>query len=215
MIAYLKLAEKDPGLLKKKLVFNSKIDSTTQQVFKPQKTLEPGKAYPVEELIHLMIAYSDNNSWNLLLDNIDSQLLDSVFRGLGVGFSIGPSLEQMVSIKSYGTFLRVLYNSTYLNEEMSEKALEFMSERNFPFGISSSIPSDIVVASKFGEKGTAGPHGPVLQLHDFGIIYYPKRPYMLSVMARGKNYNELASVIHSISQLIFKEFDAQNENKYH
>jgi beta-lactamase class A len=215
MIGYLKLAEKNPALLKKRFTYIGKVDSTKEQYFKPQKTLEPGKTYTVEELLRFMIAYSDNNSWKLLLDNIDQKYLYAVLKDLGVDYKVGPVGEWLVTVKSYAIFMRVLYNTTYLNKEMSEKALEFMTGRNFQGGISSSIPKEIVVANKFGEMGTPGPNGPVRQLHDFGIVYFPDRPYLLSIMTKGDDYGKLANVIHEISKLIYEEFAAQNAKVRH
>jgi beta-lactamase class A len=80
MMAYFKLAENDPGLLKKKLKYDGKFDKAKEQYFKPQVTLEAGKSYTIDELIYRMIAYSDNNAWRILLDHIDTDYLNSVVR---------------------------------------------------------------------------------------------------------------------------------------
>ncbi len=214
MVAYLKLAGKEPGILRKKFTYDGKTDMTAGQFFKPGETLKPGKAYTVEELIHLMIAHSDNNSWKLLYDNLDKNLLESVYKDLGIEYSHGPYGEEYVRIRSYAIVLRVLYNASYLNEEMSEKALEFMMEKNYPFAIASGIPSNIAVASKFGEVRDLGSSRASLQFHDFGIIYYPGRPYMLSIMTKGNDYGKLMNTIKDLSQLVFKEFDARNQRLF-
>ncbi len=214
MLAYLKIAEKNPGILNKKLIYEGKVDHTKEQYFKPQKTLKPGNAYTVDELIYLMIAESDNNSWLLLADNLNPQLLFNVYKDLHINFTIGPSNKWLTTIKMYSTFMRALYSATYLNADMSEKALEIMSEGKFPYGIISGVPRGITVANKFGERGVQGTEGPLLQLHDFGIIYYPMRPYLLCVMTKGNNYVTLERTIHDLSQLIFNEYDAINANIY-
>jgi len=46
------------------------------------------------------------------------------------------------------------------------------------------------------------------QLHDCGIIYHPSKPYILCIMTKGEEIEELASVIADISRLVFKGIDS-------
>jgi beta-lactamase class A len=213
MMAYFKLAENDPGLLKKKLKYDGKLDKAKEQYFKPNVTLEAGKSYTIDELIYRMIAYSDNNAWRILLDHIDTDYLNSVVIDLGAAFLTGPRGEPQVTVKSYSIFLRVLYNASYLNDEMSEKALEYLETIEFPFGIASSIPLDITVVNKFGERYAR--YGNEKQLHDFGIVYYPNSPYILCIMVKGDDFTKMAPILHEISQLIYAEVDAQHKASDH
>lgn len=212
MMGYLKLAEHDPKVLKKKLLYNGKKDWTATQHFKPRETLVSGKSYTVDELINRMIAYSDNNAWKLLIQNIDLNYLDNLLHDLGTDFSHTSTGEPLVTVKSYSIFLQVLYNASYLHDEMSQKAMEHLTAVDFPVGITSSVPLDVVVADKFGEK-VSGENGELKQLHDFGIVYYPDSPYIISIMTKGNDFSRLVPILHDISKFVYDDVDRQFKEK--
>jgi beta-lactamase class A len=209
MIAYLKKAESNPGFLARKILYDGKVDYTKRQNFKPQETLVPGTSYSVDELIFRMVAYSDNNAWKLLLDGIDEKYLNTMVTELGANFEYDDTGRVVVTVKSYSIFLRVLYNASYLSKEMSQKALEYLLVEEFPFGISSSIPAGVPVTSKFAEK-ESGKNLEVKSLHNYGIVYHHKNPYLICIMTEGTNFYNLAPIIHEISRVIYEEVDRQS-----
>ena len=99
-------------------------------------------------------------------------------------------------------FLRILYNSSFLNKEMSEKALQLMSYQDFPIGIAAGIPTGTKLASKFGEFSDSKYPG-IIQLHEFGIVYHPKGPYILGILTRGHDYNKQAGIIRTVSKEVY------------
>lgn len=207
LIAYLKMGEKDALLLQKKIAFEG--DSVWRKIqnFQPAKMLEKGKSYTVEDLLYRMMAYSDNDAWSLLFSRLDVAYLDQILKDLGVSYDESKD-EDMVTVKSYAGFLRILYNASYLSKESSEKALQLLTVNDFPQGLAAGVPPNTVVASKFGER-TVGQQGEIKQLHDFGIIYYHDRPYLLCVMTRGDDFGRLTEVIRDISKLVYEEMDKQ------
>jgi len=102
--------------------------------------------------------------------------------------------------------LRILYNSSYLNFEMSNKALMLLTQTDFPNGLVAGVPDSVVVAHKFGEQK----NGDEQQLHDCGIVYYQENPYILCVMTKGYEIPELASIIKEISQQVYNEVKQRN-----
>jgi len=110
--------------------------------------------------------------------------------------------KDFISVKGYSAFFRFLYNATYLNKEMSEKALEILSTTNFNTGLPAKLPKGILVSHKFGERGYVGTN--LKQLHDCGIIYLAGNPYLLCVMTKGDSFEELANVIADISEMVYK-----------
>jgi hypothetical protein len=68
--------------------------------------------------------------------------------------------------------------------------------------MSNKIPKDVVVARKFGEAFRSNKR----ELHESGIIYCNKRPYILIVMTKGANQINQVSFISAISETIFKLF---------
>jgi len=212
MIAYLKLAEDAPNLLTKRIYYDGKKDTSLKQQFRPRKTLEAGKSYTVDDLIFRMIAYSDNNAFDLLLENIDLNYMNKMVAELGAEFVEGPGGEPLITVKSYSLFFRVLYNASFLNMKMSQKALEYLAIEEFPLGIIESVPTGITVASKFAEI-TSGVNGEIKMLHNFGIVYHPKQPYLVCIMSKGSDFNQLATVIRDISKIIYEEVESQTRGQ--
>lgn len=203
MIAYYKLADFDPTILQKKITYQRKPEALAQS-FIPQKNLEDGQTYTVDELIKYMMVYSDNNSLFLLEENIDSKKIDAITLDLGIETPNDQTPEDFMSVKSYASLIRVLYNASYIGRELSEKALSLMGQSYFEKGLVQGIPKGIEVANKFGERDLANG---VKQLHDCGIVYYPKHPYLLCIMTRGSNYIKLSDTIGEISKQIYTDID--------
>ena len=205
MIAWLKRAEKDPLLLQSRITFKGNAINERPYILNPEKTLEPGVSYTIEELIRYMVQYSDNSSLTLLSSITPAHEVRFVVDNMDVGGDPNAK-DYRVSVKSYSGFLRILYNASFLNKEMSEKALEFLSYQDFPYGIVAGIPKGVKLASKFGEFFPEGnPYE--IQLHEFGIIYHPKGPYILGVLTRGTNWKAQAEIIKSVSELVYNSVD--------
>ncbi|PIS15782.1 hypothetical protein COT62_01860 [Candidatus Roizmanbacteria bacterium CG09_land_8_20_14_0_10_41_9] len=201
LIAYLKEAESDPSLLLQK-VTTKKID-TLSPLIPSSFQAEVGKSYTIDDLLLRMIAYSDNVAKDSLLGFISGAPLNKVYQDLSIEIPGIRTRDDYMSVKSYASFFRILYNASYLNRNMSEKALEFLSQVEFKEGIVAGVPRDVVVSHKFGERGTADSN--TLQLHDCGIVYYPSNPYLLCVMTRGSDFEKLKEVIKTISATIYRE----------
>ncbi|MBT0664577.1 serine hydrolase [Geobacter pelophilus] len=99
-----------------------------------------------------------------------------------------------------------------MNKEMSERALEYLAVEEFPFGIASGIPVGVTVAGKFGEK-ESGPNLQVKSLHDYGIVYHAKQPYLICIMTEGDNFYNLAPIIHEISRTVYEEVENQTRSQ--
>ena len=206
MIAWLKRAEINPRVFSERLDYNFSDDLRTMQTIKPGRSVEPGLSYTVEELLSLMMNYSDNNATRLLYNSLKPEELQDVMAGMDVeNHSHGD--VNLVSAHGYSGLFRILYNASYLNRNMSEKALHLLSLQEFPQGISAGVPKGTVVAAKFGEA-TMGTPGKERQLHEFGLVYHPKHAYILGIMTQGSNLESLATVIRQISQLVYTEVDA-------
>ena len=202
MIAFLKMAEKEPGLLNKKIRYanGQNLKDLTAEI-PPNKTIEPGNAYSVNELIENMIVYSDNTSKNLLLLNIDEEDLNQVYVDLSLQVPGIRTPQDFMSVKDYASFFRILYNASYLNREMSERALELLIKADFQDGLVAGVPKNIKITHKFGERETSSGEK---QLHDCGIVYYPKSPYVIIVMTKGKDLSILKGIISDISRITYE-----------
>jgi beta-lactamase class A len=201
LIGWLKEAEKNPAILEKKIKYDGEnYNANKNETIHGAAEVEYGKTYTAEELLNLMIVYSDNNAV-LLLGNSGWSFSGKIYDALRLpkpDFSGG---DYQLTVKDYSSFFRILYNASYLNQDMSNKALELLASVDFRRGLSAGVPENIVVAHKFGER--TAPEGK--QLHDCGIVYYPNRPYLLCVMTKGADFDTLVSVVSGVSRLVFDE----------
>lgn len=205
MIAWLKRAEKNSNVLKQTFLYDGAIDMSTVQRHKPRLTLVAGRRYPVETLLEYMMSYSDNNATALLYNNMTAEELNNVLVGMDASNRVDNE-NNSIAVHGYSGFFRILYNASFLNREMSEKALQLLSKEDFPQGISAGVPKGVAVAAKFGEF-ESGTNGEEKQLHEFGIVYHPQGAYILGVMTMGNSFELQAEIIRNISALIYHEVD--------
>ena len=205
MVAWLRRAEKEPQALKRTFVYDGREDLAACQGIRPAQTIIPGRSYTVEELLQFMMNYSDNNATKLLYEALGDAELNEVLDSMDVNNDPRDG-NNAITAHGYSGFFRILYNASYLNREMSEKALQLLSLQEFPQGMAAGVPKGVPVAAKFGETGSGVP-GEDIQLHEFGIVYHPKRPYILGIMTRGHDLGRQAEIIRSISARVYAEVD--------
>jgi beta-lactamase class A len=110
-------------------------------------------------------------------------------------------IRYTISASDCSKFLRVLYNSTYLNASSSQFALDLLSKASFSEGIKRALPSTVVVAHKFGEAGeTVEP-----EFSETGIVYKGDSPYLITIMTKGMDTRLQAEAISEISELVFEK----------
>lgn len=205
---YLTQAERNPNILKEQLSVE-KPQWSFDETFYPSKTINPKELHTIEDLLQYMISYSDNNSYGVLQTHIydtnQKNMMTQTF--LELGFIDPASIyDEVLSVRQYSAIFRALYNTSYLNLNLSEKLLDWLSQSDFKFGLVAGVPENIKIAHKFGERVSSDG---VKQLHDCGIIYYPNNPYLLCVMTRGKSYDELSNIISNISKDVYQEVDSR------
>ena len=81
--------------------------------------------------------------------------------------------------------------------------LEILSKTDYKKGLLAGLPEGITVAHKFGERAYSDSN--IKQLHECGIVYITGSPYLVCIMTRGTDFDQLASVIAEISSVIYKD----------
>lgn len=206
MMVLLKKAEEDaPGLLKLKITPDERYSAEDQEPA-PEQQVQSGRTYTIEELIRLMIVHSDNRAHGLLLDYLDHGGFRHLFEDLGLP---PPDLrsEAYLSAREYSAFFRILYNASFLSRADSNWALSLLTQTSYKDGLVAGLPPGTVAAHKFGTRRYEGK--PDKQLHDCGIVYHPRLPYLLCVMTRGRSMAEQAAAIRDVSALVHKTVDGQ------
>lgn len=210
MVSYLKDTETNSGVLGKKLTYTAALDELLKKdPFNSASSLQVSKSYAVEDLIDKMIIDSDNGAEFLLLDNIDTDSLNYIYNALNITSPEKAEGDFVISPRTYSLFFRILYSSTYLSRDMSEKALSILSKTTFSDGIVAGLPAGLVASHKFGEY-VSSDAGKIknIELHDCGIVYTKNNPYFLCVMTRGDDVSRLSGVIKNISTTVYKNYSA-------
>lgn len=206
MIEFLHEVEDDPSILNKKIaILPTDINTSVSPNIKSEGSLVQGEEYTFEEILKSLIEKSDNTAVLALLRNVDKKGIEDVFRSIGVPFK-DLSTEVDIRVKDYAGFFRVLFNSSYLSREMSEKALEILTKSEYQDGIVAGVPQEVRVAHKFGERNIIDEENS-MQLHDCGIVYYPTKPYIICIMTKGNNFENQSKAIRDLSSYTYKEVD--------
>lgn len=199
LIACLKYAEDNPEFLSKKIVYTEQNKNSRRNIT-DGFILQPNKVYTIDELLEFMIIHSDNDAVNILQNKISKALMHDIYYDLGIPIESHTD-GNSITVKEYAAYFRILFNATYLNKKMSEKALTILSKTTFKQGIVAGVPKGVMIAHKFGERYLI--HEGLTQLHDCGIVYKSKKPYLICVMTRGKNIEVLKKVISDLSAIIY------------
>lgn len=216
MFAYYLLVD-DEGLdLNKQIAFGQDSDSgPSSQFFPPDEEVKPHTPYTLDELIYRMIAYSDNKATAALVSDLsnmsqgrEENLMLETYRATGIVYP-DDTTDSVITTKSYASLFRILFNSSFLSTEMSEKALTILSESTFTQGLKSGVPKDILIAHKFGERFDDQAAEDVEQFHDCGIVYYPENPYLLCIMTKGKYIPTLVTTVSKVSEMVYQEVDSR------
>jgi beta-lactamase class A len=176
-----------------------------QYHYPPAEILEKGREYPVRDLLQRTLRYSDNGAAWMLHEAVGQNAVDAVLKDMGVNPERLKSRQSTLSPEEFARFFRVLYNASYLPPPLSEAILGELAQNPFAVGLIAGLPKDVAVAHKHGEKMKVEGNVTTIQLHDCGIVYHAKRPYLLSVMTKGNNYEAQAKVIADVSQFVYEE----------
>jgi beta-lactamase class A len=219
LITYMRMAEKEPRLPDKRYVFN-KHDNTLPAQYYTSVLLPPGHSYSVKELLRYMIAYSDNDATTLLWNHMDFEEYNNTFISLGLPKPSYKFEDLQLSAKEYSTFFRVLYNGSYLSNAASEFCFSLLIQSDFKEGLLKALPPSVVVAHKFGEctygvirKPGEKPFETLNELHEAGIVYNGKNPYLITIMTKGADRKYLTEIVGNISSLVYNALSKPEQAK--
>ena len=203
MITYYREAERNPKVLQQKLTYQANTEQPLHQNITPDKTIASGSVYTVDDLIKRMIIYSDNRSSNLLFDHLSEDALRQTFNAVDIATPNFADINYSISPSDYAKFFIELYNHSYLNKAMSQRALNVLKKTGYTKALVAGVPSNVHVAHKFGERRVSG--GEVAnQFHECGIVYKPHKPYLLCVMTDGADIFQQAQLVKKISSFVYQ-----------
>lgn len=201
-ISFFWQAEENPDILAKQIQYEKGTENyDANQPYGPSHALESENIYSVMELIDLMLRESSNEAALVLVQLAEPGQLESVYSDFGFE-PPAQGKDYFIDTHTFASFFRILFNATYLDRKDSEKLLTTLTQTEFHEGLVAGVPSDVVVAHKFGTRDIAG-QANSKQLHDCGIVY-AKTPYILCVMTQGNDFAHLAEFIKEVSALVYK-----------
>lgn len=204
LLIYLKLSEKEPGLLDKKIVYQTPEYPIPVQTFNTSQ-IEAGKEYTIRDLLKYMIVYSDNRATCWLVANLDSKVYYKMMEDLKI--PLPGNTNYVMTASQYSVLFKLLYSSTYLSHGNSEFALRLLNQSDFKNGLVRDLPGNVQVAHKFGEAGGKHQH----QLHESGLIYMNYAPYLITIMTKGYAIDDLPPVISTISKMVYDDLSRIEE----
>lgn len=161
-----------------------------------------GATVTVKEAIRFALVESDNTAARVLSSVISDEAFFDVLSRLDLDYRLDENAHTiLISPKGYSNILRSLYLSSYLTPESSNEILKMLTETKFSNKIVAGIPKDIPVAHKIG---TFTEVEETKQVHsDCGIVYVPKRPYLLCIMSHSTEQQAIKHMQY-LSQMIYK-----------
>jgi hypothetical protein len=209
-IAALKETE-DNGELRAQVFSLKTSNANDKEFYRSPNSLSPG-SYTIPQLTKAMIEASDNNAANTLSEIVvSSSTLADVYDQFGIPGA--DEQDETMSPKNYMRLFRILYNASYLWRTNSQNALADLSHTDFTRGLVAGIPPSTVVSHKFGERTleSADAKGNTLlvkrELHDCGVVYYPKSPYGICIMTEGDSFPDLVEAIAELSRVAYTAVD--------
>jgi hypothetical protein len=206
MAAYHK-SEKDNGYLNKTIIYK-----VTKSSDKITTSLKIGTPYTVENLIKLIATRSDAGAFNILLNDIGTDSLESLQKQIGFKDTKNAvNFTNYFSLKEYASFFQVLYNVSLLNNKNSQQLLALLSQNEFDKGIRSAAFKNIKISHEFTEIDTLVEYvkGKSFVMYHGGIVYYPGKPYLICIYIKGTSRTEMEKSIFNIAKIVFKEVDIQ------
>lgn len=153
-----------------------------------------GKTIRLSDAIRLMLTESDNTAGKIVTDYVTREDFEDVYEGVDIDLQKQDN-QTILTTKQYASILKALYFSSVLNEDHSQKILKLLTETKFNDKLPAGVPSGIPAAHKIG----------ILKnelFQDCGIIYVPKRPYLLCMISQSPE-DEARRRMVEVSHMIY------------
>ncbi|HSX29238.1 MAG TPA: serine hydrolase [Candidatus Saccharimonadales bacterium] len=193
-----------------KLIEDGKLDKSQQVTIEPSDIDRgfgdlwrrgAGATLSLDEVLRLSIAQSDNTADKILRRLVKSRPVSDVFDYLDIPTDLKSEYGAGVTAKGFSSVLRALYLSSYLSSADSNNLLTTMTTSPYNDRIVAGIPQNVKVAHKVGIYEQPGPA--TGEVHsDCGIIYIPKRPYMLCIMSTAA-IQQSTEYMRTISKMVY------------
>ncbi|MCL5773481.1 MAG: class A beta-lactamase-related serine hydrolase [Firmicutes bacterium] len=172
------------------------------------KNLPEGSSVSYEELAGLMITKSDNTAADILINKLGMKNINSIAIELGCSATflkrtiwdfaaIDRGMDNTATPEDMMILLRAIYEGKAVDEASSASMINILKRQENRKMIPAYLPEGVEVAHKTGELNGI--------LHDCGIIYMEKCPYILCLLGKNiKNKDEARKFWADFSLRIYK-----------
>lgn len=164
-----------------------------------------GATLTYDEAVRLSLIESDNTASLALANRVQQQYFDAVYEGLDIDFTKVDN-RVIISPKQYASILKALYLSSVLSYESSHAILDLLTKTKWNDKLPAGVPAEVPVAHKFGVFAEKGVY------QDCGIVFVPKRPYVLCMMSVSSE-EEARSRMVSLSRTVYEFVSNANHNR--
>ena len=169
--------------------------------------------YSLEELLRLMIVYSDNTATNVLIDFFGMERLNGLMQDIGCKTSVmqrkmmdfaaaEDGRQNYTSVADMAGLLERLYKGRLLGQPFDQQMLDIMKGQADEEAMRRELPDEIAIARKSGELDALE--------HDMAIVYTAKRNYIYVFFSweTGDN-NRGRKVLADTSKMVFDYFQGK------
>ena len=137
-----------------------------------------------DEAIKYALEESDNTAIDALISITDYKYFQRVHDGLDIELKDVQDTP-VITTKNYSSILRALYFASVVDKEDSQRILSHLSKSVHDKMLSAGVPESVEVANKVGVVDG--------ELYtDCGIVYVPRRPYLLCMLSVSDEATALA-----------------------
>jgi beta-lactamase class A len=155
-----------------------------------------GAKVTLREAAKYALSQSDNTAIITIQKRIkDYPMSTNALEAVDADYDAGAN-QVLINSKSFASVLKCLYYACYINRDDSQEILGYLTQSDFNAGIAKPIDNSMRVAHKIGVEANK------LSQSDCGIIYLPRRPYLLCVMV-GLPLDQADALMSDLSGLVY------------
>jgi beta-lactamase class A len=157
----------------------------------------PGFQVTLRQAAQAALEQSDDTAMHVMFDHVNN-LLNYDQQSLA-GLDIAQDLQNgqaVINARSYSSVLKSLYFASYLNKTDSQQLLSYLTMSTEHSRLTKYLPKSLTVAHKNGVNNVSWAES------DCGIVYVPKRPYIICAMI-GLPDPQASNFIADISKQVY------------
>lgn len=158
-----------------------------------------GYQLTLREAVKIMLEQSDNTALKAVSANLGDRLASdqNAFASLDMDYRLNNDYTVSIGARSYGSILKCLYFACHNDKKDSQEILDYLTNTPYNTRIVAGVENkDIIIAHKIGT------HFNETQ-SDCGIVYYPKRNYVLCMMIDGAEGDKTDQHLAAISKIVY------------